>query len=150
MKAAFRESVPILHKGTPKTIQIAVILLVLVWVVDVLFFAQMAWFAIQHNLIITPVQRLGATTLVVIFGGWLVLKAGLTVCLAFRQNWARYVELLLTVFGLMMTIDASINTGMWTTFVTFGPLDFANVAATLLLFVGPANAWFRRISTPSA
>ena len=151
MKAAFRESVPILHKGTPKTIQIAVILLVLVWVVDVLFFAQMAWFAIQHNLIITPVQRLGATTLVIIFGGWLVLKAGLTVCLAFRQNWARYVELLLTVCGLMVTIDGLIKSGhAWKTSVSFGALDFANVAAMLFLFVGPANAWFKRASTRSA
>lgn|ERR1700722_6500222 len=151
MKAAFRETVPILHKGTLQTIQIAVILLIFVWVVEVLFFAHMAWFAIQHNLIVSPVQRLGATTLVVIIGGWLVLKAGLTVCLAFRQNWARYVELLLTVCGLMMTIAPSINFGhQWKAFVTFGLLDFANVAATLLLFVGPANAWFKRASTRSA
>jgi hypothetical protein len=151
MKAAFRKTVPILHKGTSKTIQTAVILLILVWVVEVLFFAQMAWFMIQHNLIVSPVQRLGATTLVVMIGGWLVLKVGLAVCLAFRQNWARYVELLLTVCGLMMTIDGLIKSGPdWKPFVTYGALDFANVAATLLLFVGPANAWFGRISTPSA
>ena len=71
---------------------------------------------------------------------WLCLNAALTLGLAYRKNWARVTEMLLTLFGLLLVaLSFSFKRSL-----SPGILYFANAAATVLLFLPPATSWFTR------
>ena len=149
MTRPFLKTVPILRKGTPQLPQIAVILFTFVWAQEIIFSGKAGWIAlvVMPYPLRTAKELMGIYILLALIAAWLTLNASLIVLLAYRQTAARYIELILTVFGAILIILGNQNVLSGTdTLLIF----FANAIATSLLFTKPSNIWFRRLSTSTA
>jgi hypothetical protein len=111
MTRTFIKSVPILRKGTPQIPQIAVTLFTFVWTQEIIFFGKAGWIAlvVMPYPLRTPKALIGTYILLALVAAWLTLNASLIVLLAYRQTAARYIELILTVFGAILIIIGTQN-----------------------------------------
>jgi hypothetical protein len=149
MTRTFIKSVPILRKGTPQIPQIAVTLFTFVWTQEIIFFGKAGWIAlvVMPYPLRTPKALIGTYILLALVAAWLTLNASLIVLLAYRQTAARYIELILTVFGAILIIIGTQNVLSGTPGLL---IFFANAIATSLLFIKPSNIWFGKISASTA
>jgi hypothetical protein len=149
MTRIFIKSVPILRKGTPQIPQIAVTLFTFVWTQEIIFFGKAGWIAlvVMPYPLRTPKALIGTYILLALVAAWLTLNASLIVLLAYRQTAARYIELILTVFGAILIIIGTQNVLSGTPGLL---IFFANAIATSLLFIKPSNIWFGKISASTA
>jgi hypothetical protein len=135
-----RRPVPLLDEEAPQAVKLAVLLFIFVWCGDIYFFSPIFSYAIQRGLFVSEAQRVGSILMLVFMVSWLCLNAALTLGLAYRKNWARVTEMLLTLFGLLLVaLSFSFKRSL-----SPGILYFANAAATVLLFLPPATSWFTR------
>lgn len=87
---------------------------------------------------LNPKQHLGVVLMSVIWGGWQVLNVVLLIGIAYRCNWARVMQLIITLFGMLLLLTLQILKQRFDP----GVLYFCNAAATALLFVPSTAAWF--------
>ncbi|RFU49585.1 hypothetical protein [Paraburkholderia sp. DHOC27] len=121
----------------PWTARAAVVIFVLIWFWELNTFLSIAWITVS-KIHLTDRQRVGAVGMLIGLSGWQILNATVIVGLVYRRNWARIIELALTVFGLVLVAAL---VAMKQPFAP-GVIYFSNAAATLLLFSRSARAWF--------
>lgn len=111
MMRPFLKAVPILRKGAPQVPQIAVTLFTFVWAQEVIFSGKAGWiaFVVMPYPLRTAKELMGNYILLALVAAWLTLNASLIVLLAYRQTAARYIELILTVFGTILIIVGNLN-----------------------------------------
>jgi hypothetical protein len=149
MMRTFLKTVPILRKGTPQLPQIAVTLFTFVWAQEIIFSGKAGWLAlvVMPYPLRTAKELMGTYILLALIAAWLTLNASLVVLLSYRQTAARYIELILTVFGAILIIVGNLNVLNGTNVLL---IYFANAIATSLLFTKPSNIWFGKLSTSTA
>jgi hypothetical protein len=138
MKEKARSTIPLLAPGTPRTVQIAVLLFTLSWLDQIRFLFPLLSYIFRQGLYASQIQRLGSVFIIVILGCWLALNAALIIGLIYQKNWARITQMLLTLFGLLLL---ALAVAFSTTFKA-GNLYIVSATAAVLLFLPSASAWF--------
>jgi hypothetical protein len=132
------ERVPLFGTDAPWVVRMSFVLFVFVWFWELnesLYLLSMT--KLIHQ---TPKQHIGFVLMGVIWGGWQLFNVVLLIGIAYRGNWARVIQLIITVFGLLLLMTVQLLNQRF----HVGLLYFSNAAATALLFVPPAAAWFGR------
>jgi hypothetical protein len=129
--------VPLFRDDAPWAARAAVVLFVLIWFKELNTFLSLA-LAVFGNFHPTGPQRVGGAVVLIFAVAWQLLNATLTVAMAYRKNWARVIEFVLTSFEILLVavllfLKQKFNPGL---------LYFGNAAATGLLLAPSARAWF--------
>lgn len=97
--------------------------------------------AVMPYPLLTANELSGTTMLLPIIAAWLTLNAGLFVLLAYRQTAAKYIDLILTVFGAIL-----IAAGNQNFLDNTNSLLFPNAIASSLHFTKPSTIWYEKSS----
>jgi hypothetical protein len=130
------ERVPLFGTDAPRVVRMSFVLFVFLWFWELN--VSLSMLSMPAHIHQTPKQHMGFVLLCVIWGGWQLLNIVLLVGIAYRGNWARVIQLIITVFGTVLLTTLEVL-NQW-----FDPslFYFSNAAATALLFVPSAAAWF--------
>jgi hypothetical protein len=132
------KNVPLFGNDAPWTPRASFLLLVFVWFRELSLSLQM--FFLMGRIQPTPKQQVGFVLIYVMWGGWQLLNFALLIGIAYRGNWARMIELIITVFGMVLLVILQLLKHGF----DVGLLYLCNAAATTLLFTPSATAWFGR------
>ena len=104
------QQVPLFREDVPWTPRAAVVLLVVGWFEELNAFLALARFMFGH---FHPVdgQRAGMAMIWILIAAWLLLNGTLVTGLTWRRNWARIIELALTL--LAMTLILNLSAFLW-------------------------------------
>lgn len=130
------DRVPLFGAGAPWVVRVSFMLSVFVWFRELDKLLHM--FSLMKHIHQTPKQHVGFVLLSVIWGGWQLLDVVLLIGIAYRGNWARVTQLIITVF----TISLLLTMQLLKQRSDLSLLYFSNAAATILLFVPSAAVWF--------
>ncbi|WP_124800773.1 hypothetical protein [Paraburkholderia phosphatilytica] len=130
------ERVPLFGVNAPWSVRGSFVLLVFVWFWELNRSLDML--SLMKHFHPTPKQHVGLVLMLVIWGGWQLLNVVLLTGIAYRCNWARVIELIITVSGMLLLLTMLLLKQRFDP----GLLYFSNAAATTLLFVPSAAAWF--------
>ncbi|NML35530.1 hypothetical protein HHL14_32565 [Paraburkholderia sp. G-4-1-8] len=130
------ERVPLFGTDAPWVVRLSFVLFVFVWFLEL----NESLYALSISKLIhqTPQQHGGFVLMSVIWGGWQLFNVVLLIGIAYRGNWARVIQLILVVFGTLLLMTVQLLNQRF----PVGLLYFGNAAATALLFVPSAAAWF--------
>lgn len=130
------ERVPLSRTDAPWAVRMSFVLFVFVWFWELNESLYMlSLIKLIHQ---TPKQHLGLVLMEVIWGGWQLFNVVLLIGIAYRGNWARVIQLVITVFGILLLMTVQLLNQP----LHVGLFYFSNAAATTLLFVPSAAAWF--------
>lgn len=130
------ERVPLFGANAPWAARLSFLLFVFGWFWELN--NSLHLFLLTSRIPLNPKQHLGLVMMSVIWGGWQLLNAVLLTGIAYRGNWARVMQLIVTVFGMLLLLTLQILKLRF----DLGVLYFCNAAATVLLFFPSVAAWF--------
>lgn len=132
------ERVPLFGIDTPWTVRTSFVLFVLVWFWELN--AALHVLSLTKAIPKTPKIHAGFVLMCVIWGGWMLFNVVLLASIAYRGNWARVMELIATVFGMVLLLTLQFLYHRFNVSLLY----LSNAAATALLFTPSASAWFGR------
>jgi hypothetical protein len=130
------ERVPLFGADVPWVVRVSFLLFVFVWFWELN--ESLHFFSLMELIHQTPTQHTGFVLLSTIWGGWQLFNVVLLIGIAYRGNWARVIQLIITMFGMLLLLVVQ----LLKQHVDVGLIYFGNAAATALLFLPSAAAWF--------
>lgn len=130
------ERVPVFGADAPWAVRVSFVLFVLVWFWELN--ESLYMLSLMTRIHQTPKQHVGLVLMCVIWGGWQLLNVVLLIGVAYRGNWARVIQLIITVFGMLLLLTVQLLKQRF----DIGLFYIGNAAATALLFMPSAAAWF--------
>jgi hypothetical protein len=130
------ERVPLFGANAPWVVRVSFVLFVILWFSELN--ESLRLLSLTKLIHQTSRQHVALVVMCVMWGGWQLLNVVLMVGVAYRCNWARVIELIITVFAMLLFLTMQLLRQR------FDPnwFYFSNAAATALLFVPSAAAWF--------
>jgi hypothetical protein len=138
MHQLLKERVPLFGMHAPWAVRTSFVIFVLVWfqeLNDSLHILSLTKFIHQ-----TQQMHIGLIVICVMWGGWQLFNVLVLTGIAYRGNWARLIQLTITLFGTLFLL----TTQMLNHRFNIGLFYLANAAATALLFVPSATTWFSK------